>query len=85
MQVPDWKECLIDTLPLPPSPVVEDSINVSDFSIVADRLNLSMSWQPPPVTYGPITRYEVLVTHQPLSVGSSSVGTSFAVVYQDEV
>ncbi len=85
MQVPDWRECTIDTLPDAPSTIAEVSIAVSDFSISGDGLNFSMSWSPPNVTYGSITSYDVLVTRDPFPPGSDSATSSIATVYSAEV
>ncbi len=75
LQVPDWQECMIDSLPSPPSAIIGDGITVFNFSAIGNRLNLLMAWGAPSVTYGSVVGYEVHVTREPLPVPTSTLAT----------
>ena len=83
-QPPEWKECLISALAEPPFIINEEDITIAKFEVqTSGVMHLNMTWNPPEVTFGSVTRYEVHITREPLPSGDNQNG--FTTVYRAEV
>ena len=75
-------DCFVDAQPESPTPVNEDSVLINNIKLENMALFLNMSWDPPEIMYGMITKYEVRVTILPGSEHDSAA--DFATVYKQE-
>ena len=86
--VPNSKDCLVSLPVVPPDPVQVESVGLAQDTPLewcladdGDRwfVNLSLSWEPPSITYGEIRRYDVYVG-QLVLVGSDPTPSAFSTV-----